>query len=96
MVTHFIKPKAIVLSVMLLVAGQTVAHAEPGGQVRPNLTPEQTQRLSRDLFVPYSEYFFTKGQNSFEREIQFLRQKKPSNNGNLLKIETAPQRQRDR
>jgi hypothetical protein len=100
MFTYFIKPQAILFSLALLLVGHTAAHAgqaEPvqTGRQIPSITPAQSQRLSRDLFIPNSEYFFTKGQDSFEREIQRLRQRNLSGNESILKIDPRVQRQKD-
>ncbi|MEH2346882.1 MAG: hypothetical protein V7K55_02555 [Nostoc sp.] len=80
--------KPLLVSIALLLAVQTSANAE---QPLPNLTPAQTQSLSRDL-VPYnSQDFFRQGKDSIEREIQILRQRQLSSIKPVLKIDLVRQ-----
>ncbi|MDZ8056032.1 MAG: hypothetical protein RMX68_031670 [Aulosira sp. ZfuVER01] len=89
--TRFIKVTAFGITALLLT-GQTAVHAEPA---LPRLTPQQTQRLSRDL-VPYnSQDFFRKGQELMEREIQILQQRQLTANQPVLKVNVIPQIKKD-
>ncbi|MEA5623420.1 hypothetical protein [Nostoc sp. UHCC 0251] len=82
--TECIKIKPLVVATAFFLAIQTSANAE---QPLSSLTPAQAQRLSRDL-VPYnSQDFFRQGKNSFEREIQILRQRQLRSIKPVLKID---------
>ena len=86
--TECIKIKPLVVATAFFFAIDTSANAE---QPLSSLTSAQAQRLSRDL-VPYnSQDFFRQGKNSFEREIQILRQRRLRSIKPVLKIDSVPQ-----
>ncbi|MBD2354684.1 hypothetical protein H6G41_08575 [Tolypothrix sp. FACHB-123] len=78
-----IKITAFGFSTAVLVFGNTAVNAQ---QQLPNLTPVQTQQLSRDLVPHSSQEFFRQGQELMEREIELLRQRQISNNEPVLKV----------
>ena len=84
---RFLAVNSLILSAAFLLSGQTSANAQ---QQFTNLTPAQTQRLSRDLFPSSSQDFFKQGNDLIEREIQILRQRKLSSTEPVLKIDLIP------
>ncbi|MFN6540711.1 MAG: hypothetical protein RM021_030825 [Nostoc sp. EkiNYC01] len=71
-------------STAFFLAVQTSANAQ---QTLPSLTPAQTQNLSRDLVPSSSQDFFRQGKDSFEEEIQLLRERQLSSTKPILKID---------
>ncbi|BAY77572.1 hypothetical protein NIES25_40390 [Nostoc linckia NIES-25] len=80
-----IKLKILIFSAAFFMAAETSAKAQ---QTIPTLTPRQAQNLSRDLVQSSSQDFFRQGNNAFEREIQFLRERQLSSNKPILKIDS--------
>ncbi len=82
--TRGIKLKFLVFSTTFFLVVETSANAQ---QALPNLTPPQAQNLSRDLIPSSSQDFFRQGKDSFETEIQLLRERKLSSTQPVLKID---------
>lgn len=82
---------ALLLSAAGLLSQQNAAIATPEG-----LTPEQANRLSRDLVPPNSQSFFQQGRTRIEQEIQLLDRRQRSSNEPLLRTTRNSQEELDR
>ena len=81
---------ALLLSAAGLLSQQNAAIAGFEG-----LTPEQANRLSRDLVPSNSQKFFQQGQARIEQEIQRLDRRQRSLNEPLLRTTQNPQEELD-
>lgn len=53
----------------------------------PSFTPEQLQRITRDITSTNSQDFFRRGQAQFEREVRLLQRWRESSPREILKID---------
>ncbi|MBD2339614.1 hypothetical protein H6G64_21815 [Calothrix sp. FACHB-156] len=88
---RFLKVTALGFSTAFLLAGQNAVNA----QQIPSFTPQQAQRLSRDLAPSSSEQFFRQGHYLMEREIQNLRLRQLEPREPVLKINSIQQVKKD-
>lgn len=78
--------------VLIAVVGSCIAIANPAmAQSLPTFTPQQLNRLSRDLTPFNSQDFFRQGRSQLEQEVQRLERVQSRNSNPLLKIDPATQ-----
>ncbi len=76
--------------ILIAVIGGCIAVDHPANaQSLPSFTPQQLNRLGRDLAPTNSQDFFRQGRAQLEREIQILEQTRAATSRSLLKIDPA-------